>query len=184
MVFFSFAITFLSVDIIKYFVGAPRPYFSQFLQQYQNHTIDKHQFNESKLSFPSGHSAYSMCLLSLMTVMFYQSWSYVQTIYYNQLSKTNLASDNPHCYYLSSLWYLLRKIPLLSILILFIPTYLAIYIALTRITDYKHFAIDIVTGMLIGIVCAYISYLTYRNETYFEFNYKLNKILNELNRKV
>ena len=68
---------------------------------------------------------------------------------------------------------LLREIPLICIFIIFVPTFIAIYVSLTRITDYRHFTADVVAGAIIGGFIGYLSYLMFYNEMYLEFDYRL-----------
>eukprot|EP01084_Bolivina_argentea_P175087 303245_1 len=165
MLLLNWGITLLLTDIIKCTVGYPRPYF---------YNADDEMDNNNRLSFPSGHASLSMCSLFLLSFMMYRSNQFTQNIYYKQLKNVSMINcDNPHSYYFSYLWYLLREIPLLSMIIIFIPLMVAIYIGISRIIDYKHFPVDVVTGMLIGIGCALISYSIYSKETYSVFNDKL-----------
>ena len=174
MIVFCFSVCLITVDLMKLFVGSPRPYFIDIYERYKLDQVDKQDMVDARLSFPSGHAGYSWSQLFLLTIMFYNSWKYTQEMYYTQTQiPIGMKTDNPHSYYLCGFWWLLRDIPLLSIILVFVPTYLAIYCSLTRITDYKHFAADIVGGALIGGCIAYISYLVFYNEMYLQFNYKL-----------
>eukprot|EP01084_Bolivina_argentea_P295407 508578_1 len=169
---FCFAITFIGHDVIKLAVGAPRPY---LLAIYDS--ANKQQLNNVRKSFISGHAAISMSMMSLLTMMFYESYKYMekQHKYGIYVMYDAMTTSNPHSYYLCGLWHFLKDIPLLLMGILFVPMYFALYIGLTRVIDYKHFETDVVGGFVFGIGCALISYLIYWNEMYFAFNYKLKR---------
>merc|ERR1712154_410516 len=51
-----------------------------------------------------------------------------------------------------------------SVLLVFVPSFLACYIACTRITDYWHHVGDVAVGSLIGIAGASISFVVYREK--------------------
>lgn len=170
MYYFCIAITFITTDAIKVFVGDPRPCFLEI----QENESDDWKLKNSRQSFISGHASLSMSSLCLLTIMFYQSWMFTQTKAYhigNKISKT----CNPHQYYLADFWYLLRDVPLVAVILVFTPVCIAVYIGLTRITDYKHFAVDVTGGMIIGACMAYIAFLVYYNETYLRFQWKLKQ---------
>eukprot|EP01084_Bolivina_argentea_P019814 36840_1 len=72
-----------------------------------------------------------------------------------------LSVDNGHSYFCLQLWWRLRKHIALSMLLVFTPTFIAIYIACSRITDYWHHYEDVIVGSLLGIAGAFISFNTY-----------------------
>merc|ERR1712176_1644395 len=80
--------------------------------------------------------------------------------------------NNPHSYFLSSLWWKLVELPLISVGLIFIPCYFALYVSLTRMTDYKHTAADITAGAVIGCFVSYLTYLVFHNEMYLMFQFK------------
>eukprot|EP01083_Nonionella_stella_P077752 212449_1 len=176
MAWFSGMITVIVTDIIKCSIGNPRPFFQTALDEFNDGLIDESDLDEARLSFVSGHASISMNSLFLFTLMLHSAYKYAQSVYYNQLSSVHmLRCDNPHNYYFSWLWYVIREIPILSMILVFTPTMAAMYIGLTRIVDYKHFPVDVVSGMLIGGCCALIAYSLFWNETYFVVSAALKK---------
>merc|ERR1711991_1056962 len=94
------------------------------------------------------------------------------------MGNINIASyttSNQHSYFLCNLWWILKDIPLISIGLIFMPCYIALWISLTRITDYKHTPSDIIAGSVIGGFVAYITYLIFYDEMYARFNFTDNK---------
>lgn len=171
MVLFDFFVCFLIVDTIKLSVGSPRPY---FIEAYNVYGADSSEVLGARLSFPSGHASLSMTTMSLMSMVLYQSWQFTQNMHFQQIPTADkMGWDNPHSFCLCSLWWSLRDAPLIGILLVSSPTFLALYCGCTRITDYKHFAADILGGFLIGVAVAYVSHLAFWNELYMEFEYRL-----------
>merc|ERR1719229_1533071 len=103
--------------------------------------------------------------------MMFKSWQYTQRVYFEKMTIDRPKCDNPHCYYLSGLWWALREVPLLSVLLIGVPTYIAVWNGLTRIRDYKHFAADVVGGWCVGGFIALCSYLIFFQETYAIFTH-------------
>jgi len=170
MLLFDFFVCFIIVDTIKLSVGAPRPY---FIAAYNSYDADSSEMFNARLSFPSGHASLSMCTLSLLSMMLYQSWQFTQNMHFNRSPAADMMGwDNPHSFYLSPLWWLLRDAPLLGILLVASPTFLALYCGCSRIIDYKHFAADVLAGFLVGVAVAYVSQLAFWNELYMEFEHR------------
>ena len=180
MIFFSFSVCLLITDLIKLFCGSPRPYYLDIYDEYLLDKVDEYKIIDARLSFLSGHSSLSFSQLFLLSIMFYKSWQYTQKMYYNSTYLIGMTCDNPHSYYLCGFWWLLKEVPLIGIILVFVPTLIAIYCSLTRITDYKHFAVDVVGGTVLGGSIAYLSYLIFYNETYCRFNYKLKMEIKKL----
>ena len=177
MMIFCFSTTLLSVDCIKLFVGSPRPYFLEVHAEYEAGDVDEIEEIDARLSFPSGHAALGLSQCLLLSIMLFSSWRYTQTMYFERSYVVGMKSDNPHSYYLSGLWWILREIPLLSMGLIGTPTIIAIWNGLTRIRDYKHFAVDVVGGWVIGGSIAFVSYLIFYQETYIVFDYKLKNMI-------
>merc|ERR1712228_340781 len=104
--------------------------------------------------------------------MGYSSYAYSMKCHMTNQRIAMYSCTNPHSYFLSSLWYKLAEIPLVSIGIIFIPCYFALYVSLTRIIDYKHTPADITGGALLGCFVSYLTYSMYYNEVYLMFEYK------------
>lgn len=175
VVLFSFAVTSLITDIIKKTVGAPRPYYITALTAHEAGELSERDWVNATQSFVSGHASESWSLLFLMTLYFYHSYSYAMKQYATQRSVAPYSTSNPHSYFFVHLWYKLAPMPLVSILLMFIPTFGALFVALTRMIDYKHTAADITAGALIGAVTSYVSYLIYYDELFLRFNWKDSK---------
>ena len=175
IVCFSFATTSLITDIIKKSVGSPRPYFDEAQQKYSNQDITQKDYDNAKQSFISGHASESWCLLLLLSLYLYHSYQYTMKCYFMNTNIEKYTNSNPHSYFLCNLWWLLKDVPLLSIGLIFMPCYIALWISLTRITDYKHTPSDIIAGSVIGGAIAYITYLIFYDEMYARFNFKDNK---------
>jgi len=88
--------------------------------------------NEGRKSFPSGHSAFSFSTLAYLSLFL--------------AGKIHLYDGN----------YIFWKL-----LLVLVPNLIALYIALTRISDYRHHWQDIVVGSLIGILFSILSYFYY-----------------------
>jgi len=175
MVLFAFSVVIIVVDAIKLSVGSPRPY---FITAYSEHGASSEEVFEARLSFPSGHSASPMCTLLLLSMLLLRSWQFTQSMHYQQAAGVGMMGwDNPHSFYLSQLWWWLRDAPLVGILLVFSPVCLALYSGCSRITDYKHFAADVIAGFLVGAAVAYISYLAFYNEMYMEFEHRVRLAL-------
>ena len=98
--------------------------------------ITKKQLHEARLSFLSGHASFSFYCCTFLIV-------YLQS----------RLSDFPHC---STRWVWLsyRFVKVLRPFIQFAIIILAFWISLSRISDYFHHPMDVVTGALAGIAFA------------------------------
>ena len=122
---------------------------------------------QARMSFPSGHSSLSFALLFLLSLNLFCAMNYVQIRFRKQKKNTlRISINNPHSYFYLKLWWYLRYYLLLSVLLVFTPTFLAIYIACTRVTDYWHHYGDVAVGSLLGIAGSIISFMIYRDELY------------------
>lgn len=90
---------------------------------------------ESQLSFPSGHSSMSWCGMTFVVLIL--------------VGKLRL-SESRH-------WERKRWILWLIVLV---PWSWAGYVATSRIADYWHHASDVIAGILLGVLCAILSYHT------------------------
>eukprot|EP01084_Bolivina_argentea_P047765 88038_1 len=160
MLFASMATWFVS-NIMKYSIGRPRPNFEQF---HQVKPVD------SRLSFPSTHASISFSLLFQLSMYLYMVHVHVLRVMINRViihyNPNAWDSRNPYAYYCHWLFYKLRSVPLLSLIIVGSPTYLATYISCTRITDYYHFYSDVLAGIMIGILFAVASFYHYSQYLY------------------
>lgn len=120
----SVAITLLVCQVLKYACGRHRPdFFSR-----EALPLNEHELKDGYLSFPSGHSSGSFCV---MTFLF---------------------------------WYLCGKTKLFYrghfylLLINAIPLYVAFWVAVTRLQNYRHDYIDVSAGCIIGFICGTFAY--------------------------
>ena len=147
--------------VIKICVGRPRPNFYALHEEGRSES----DHNESRMSFPSGHSSLSFAMLILLTLNLYRAMDYVQQRYKKQNAKgLQLSMNNVHSYFFLQIWWILRDYLLVSILFVFMPTFLAMFIACTRVTDYWHHYGDIAVGALLGIGGGFVSYIVFRCE--------------------
>ena len=64
---------------------------------------------------------------------------------------------------------------LLSVILAFLPTGVATYVACTRVRDYWHHYSDILGGALIGIGCSFLTFLIYFARFYGPFTANIDK---------
>ena len=163
---------------MKYSIGRPRPNFIE---------LQKEKDVDSRLSFPSVHASVPFSLLFQLSLYLYTVHSHV-TKKYNKINISNLNPwdcNNPYAYYFHWLFYKLRyvrvcrclldihnlsiitlhteyrTVPLISLLIVGIPTYFATYISCTRLVDYQHFYSDVLGGIFIGSFFAFACFHHY-----------------------
>eukprot|EP01083_Nonionella_stella_P155412 502027_1 len=148
---FAFSATWFASNIMKYSIGRPRPNYGE---SYQSKPID------SILSYPSTHTSVSFALLFQLTLYLYCVHSQVMTdqAMAKRTSYDPWNAQTPYAYYGYCLFYKLRRVPLLSLIITGIPTYFATYIACSRLTDYHHFYSDVNAGVMIGSFFAMASF--------------------------
>jgi len=156
----SISLAILVTSIIKVSVGRYRPDFisrchvniTKVEEIYKTYTISKqvnfgprnlyntsicsntdtYMINEGRKSFPSGHTSFAFSSLTYLSLFL--------------AGKLRLYDGN------FVFWKLLAVI---------IPNLFALYIALTRISDYRHHWQDVLVGGIIGIAFSLISYFYY-----------------------
>ena len=138
--FVTVGLTWLLTDTIKTYAGQLRPNFYDMCEFNKDtlecETDSKHLLQESRRSFPSGHS--SLAFGSMMTLSLY---------FLGKVGiQRNMYSQVPS--FRSKILYLLSSLPLL----------LAFFIATSRIHDFWHHPADVVGGALIGVACALFSH--------------------------
>merc|ERR1712087_1064351 len=166
MALFSSIGTIAIVEVIKVSVGRPRP---NFYALHVGTDDDKHK---AAISFPSGHSAISFSMLFLLTLNLYSSMQYVQEKFKNR-KPVRLSIDIIHSYFFIQIWWSLRYYLLLSVLLVFLPTFLAMYIACTRLTDYWHDYADVLAGSLLGIGGAILSFIVYKDQLHYKYAFEV-----------
>lgn len=138
----------LSTDIIKYMVGRLRPHFytvcqpvfgngmtcekidknfHRYVEDYRCTGGTERQLKEMRLSFPSGHSSFSM-----------------YTMLYFAL-------------YLQARWHSCSNTKILKHAVQFLAVLSSVAVAMSRISDYKHHWSDVLGGLTLGATVAIIT---------------------------
>ena len=167
--------------LTKIYVGRPRP---NFYQQTNNNT--DHSIHNAFESFPSGHSSISSSSLFLLSLFLWNSIYYVQKRiqlkrFYKLLKKSSNGNNtfyygfdcipiNIHSWFLLALWIKLHNHLSLCLILSLIPGIIFFYVGISRILDYQHHYVDVVSGWLLGIMCALLSFIMY----YPKFEYYIN----------
>ena len=97
--------------------------------------------NEARKSFMSGHSSFSFYCAAFLIIYLHSRLSY-ETPFGSQKQK-----EGTECHRI-----FLRGLRVLKPFLQFMLFILAFWIALTRIKDYRHHPMDVVTGTIVGIV--------------------------------
>jgi len=106
----------------------------------------KHTINEAKKSFMSGHSSFSFYCATFLVIYLHARLS--KTILSHSITKKKTTPQ--------SLKVLFRILRILRPFLQFLIYTLAIYIALTRISDYRHHPTDVITGIIVGNLFAFL----------------------------
>lgn len=135
---------------------------------------DSDALHNAFASWPSGHSSFSWAGFGYLTLFFCAKFGvhipvllpstpshYVSTFDEEPSppSSATKATDVDHHY--RDVRNRAAAPPVYLVLIAIIPVGAASYIAVSRWFDYRHHGIDILTGSLIGAVCAYIGFRLY-----------------------
>lgn len=126
----------ITTHMMKYFVLRRRPNFYAHCgwdPATKLCTAAPKKILEAQLSFPSGHSSISWCGMTFLALVL--------------LGKLNISSGKHSWWKQWAMW-----------LVCWIPCSWAAYVATGRIVDRWHHSSDVVAGILIGIVCALVSY--------------------------
>lgn len=188
----AFAFSILTVEIVKNWVGRPRPNFL-------NHPDP--EFDGSR-SFPSGHAAFSLALGGLISFYLFHTLLSVQKVFYyskyaddqeefdeNPLEHEHeyeiemakmLTVYNGDSYFFLALFIWLRNCQMVAFFVAVCPFLAALYVCATRISDYMHHPSDVLAGAFIGLVFAAMSFVYYQGEFYYGFTYNMDVLLNEL----
>lgn len=130
-------------QLLKYYAGRLRPNFYSMCN-FNTETLtctatNIHLIYESRLSFPSGHASLSFCGAGCLVLYFIGRFGYLRN----------------HCYYSQEEGKCKSKF---IFLLSFTPLLLSTHCAASRLVDNWHHPSDILAGMIIGLVCAVISY--------------------------
>lgn len=140
--FFAVILTWLVTNVLKNAVGRPRPNFG--LQCFPNGvfkydlngnvacSVPRSDISSSCQSFPSGHASYTFAGMSYLCFV---------------LSRKTLLFSHPA-----------RPFKLVFVLL---PLAIATFVAVSRVTDYKHHWEDVVAGSLLGVVFAVLSFMQF-----------------------
>lgn len=192
----AFAFSTLTVEIVKNWVGRPRP---NYLNDVENQGFD------AARSFPSGHSAFAVALLGLLSLYLMRTLLSVQSIFYYSKHAANQEAydeaqvdafeyDNEYeiemkkvlniyngdAYMFLALFIWMRHCQMLSMMIAVAPFLAALYVCCSRIEDYKHHYSDVLGGAFVGAIYAVLSFVYYKGEFYYGFKYDMEKILTDL----
>jgi len=159
----------LATWTIKVYVGYLRPNFYSLCQpsdDYQYCTDDQ-EWQDGRMSFPSGHASYAFCALTLLHLYlehclgFSRVATQLMVLAPNEANSAGKQVVNPKLVLLPEPENAL-KYRIVSILCL-IPIGLAIFIACSRVRDNKHFPADIVAGGILGAsIARYFHFLWFR----------------------
>jgi len=155
----------LTTELAKYKIGRLRPYYltvcniqltdelckddfgyNKFVEPPHNCVPRKgdpdplHTINEAKKSFMSGHSSFSFYCATFLVIYLHARLS--KTTLTHSIKKKKTAPQG--------LKVLFRILRILRPFLQFLIYILAIYIALTRISDYRHHPTDVITGIIVG----------------------------------
>mmetsp|Transcript_18847 Transcript_18847/g.24338 ORF Transcript_18847/g.24338 Transcript_18847/m.24338 type:complete len:358 (+) Transcript_18847:39-1112(+) len=122
----------LGTNVLKHFVGYPRPDYYALLAYADLHGADG-VIGFANRSFPSGHSSESMFGMSFITFLLLDD---LKRLFTNSRTAAQSCSVPLH-------------------LLALLPICLALYVGATRIRDYYHFPADVIAGFLIGISSSY-----------------------------
>lgn len=136
-------------------------------------TRDSAALHNAFASWPSGHSSFSWAGMLYLSLFLCAKFGvhipillpstpprYISTFDEEPSpSLTNQAADSDHHY--RDVRNRAAAPPVYLVLIAMVPIGAASYIAVSRWFDYRHHGIDILTGSLIGAVCAYLSFRLY-----------------------
>ena len=173
------------IHILKYTIGLPRP------NTYSNLNESKTEVNDIAFeSFPSGHIAigfvncYIYCIMAQNALDYSMKKNYQSPMPKKEIEQENRTEVvvnpfneeqeqnkdeeefNGNYWFFLPLWNLLRHIPTLSYILVWLPMAGATYIGITRIREYWHHDVDIVAGALIGIACGHLTYKRYYYDIY------------------
>lgn len=136
-------------------------------------TSDADGLRNAFASWPSGHSSFSWAGLTYLTLFLCAKFGVHIPFSLPSVSQSNISTfdeepqshstgdrDHHDSHYRQPRDQAAAP-PLYLLLIAIIPVGSATYISLTRWFDYRHHGIDILTGALIGFVCAYLSFRMY-----------------------
>lgn len=121
----SIGFNWLITDTVKAYCAQLRPNFYALCEFDQNKECASDSVKAYK-SFPSGHSSLAFCSMTIVTLY----W----------LGKVGGAHRS-------------LRTKLLSLVAFFLPTGVAIWIAASRVHDYYHHPVDVMTGAVIGTMC-------------------------------
>ena len=151
----SAAMTLITVNLLKRWVGRPRPCFYS-LQAYANLSAPDDFLAweaKSRASFPSGHAGWSFCGLTFLALRLASETgrvaAWIGERYLQQDSESMRGSLSEAC--AQALWFG-------WFLLCITPFGLAIWVACTRIREFWHFYSDVVAGSLIGMLSSVVAY--------------------------
>lgn len=146
----SLSLNSFTTELIKNYVGYLRPEFYDVCEpsvDYQTCIADGPHAVDARKSFPSGHASISMCSLLLLTLYVNSRFGFPE--YHRQLLLKKQQLQQQHYREEKILAYHPAVYRFISILSL-IPTALALFVAVSRVRDNRHFPADVVGGSVLG----------------------------------
>lgn len=147
----AFGLTLLVTECVKSYAAYLRPSFFDLCEPTANYTSClAPDSSDARKSFPSGHASTAFCGLSLLSMYLQRSFGIdsvreLAVIGNNTTIAIRYKTNVPLLYRLYSTLCLL-------------PVALAIFIAVSRVVDNKHFPADIVGGALLGTASAFFAH--------------------------
>jgi membrane-associated phospholipid phosphatase len=173
----SFVLTAIVTEVIKNYVGYLRPIFYYSCQpssDYNTCTNNSNISDDGRKSFPSGHASTAFCGLTLLTLYLHNRFGVPSIVSYTIIqvpvslmssASFSLVNDNDEndddTYVVDDQLQQRQQIKVLytrnplkyrlySILSFIGPMGLALFIAVSRIHDNRHFPADVVAGSVLG----------------------------------
>ena len=157
----------LTVELAKYKIGRLRPYYltvcninltkeiceddfgyKKFVLPPHNCTGPQHILREAKISFMSGHSSFSFYCATFLVIYLHARLSQPS---HPIPSHCSTKKNNKRIFKI-----IFRALRILRPFLQFLIYALAIYVALTRISDYRHHPSDVITGVIVGNLFAFL----------------------------
>lgn len=138
--------TMFTTNVLKLFIGRPRPFFATACKSYDppdsmSCTGDAHLVREARKSFPSGHSS-----LAFSAAVFLSLYIAMHIGLLGRRARPSSA-------------FLGSKVA--SVLFVTIPIFVAALVAASRIVDFHHHYADIIAGSCIGSFHAFLVFTVY-----------------------
>lgn len=167
----AIALTLMLTEATKNYVGRPRPdfYYRCFPDGVLKMIDDTHPdcsqgrgVNDGRKSFFSGHASLSAAGLTYLTFFLalllrtYHAWRR-ETLKGSLLPLNLLESSVERAPFV----VVLLEAPLLTLVVSLLPSLGAMFVAASRVRDYRHHTSDVVVGYAVGLVVSYLCFRLY-----------------------